>query len=154
MANMIRSPCIEYGQNGLVLLRSDVNSTCGNVVDVVILGVIRWEYMLLETLVNAAKTIKVISSVMGGSNNGSLQLMYQELQVLSPHVSTREFHFLHYSQEIEKGTWAIVDVSYDNPQDKQCMPQFRSHRFPSGCLIQNMPNGQHFECNFIEKQLK
>ncbi|KAE9607453.1 putative START-like domain-containing protein [Lupinus albus] len=68
--------------------------------------------------------------------------MYQELQVLSPHVSTREFHFLRYSQEIEKGTWAIVDVSYDNPQDKQCMPQFRSHRFPSGCLIQNMPNGQ------------
>ncbi|OIV94163.1 hypothetical protein TanjilG_13780 [Lupinus angustifolius] len=97
---------------------------------------------IFAPIVSAAKTIEVVSSSIMDGSNGSLQLMYEELQVLSPHVSTREFHFLRYSQEIEKGTWAIVDVSYDNPQDKQCMPQFRCHRFPSGCLIQNMPNGQ------------
>ena len=67
--------------------------------------------------------------------------MYGELALLSPLVPTREFYFLRYCQQIEQGSWAIVDVSYDFPQDHQFAPQFRSHRFPSGCLIQDMPNG-------------
>ena len=67
--------------------------------------------------------------------------MYQELQVLSPLVSTREFYFLRYCQQIEQGTWAVMDVSYDFPQDSHYAPQFRSHRCPSGCLIQDMPDG-------------
>lgn len=67
--------------------------------------------------------------------------MYEELQVLSPLVSTREFYFLRYCQQIEQGLWAIVDVSYDFPQDNQFAPQFRSHRLPSGVFIQDMPNG-------------
>ncbi|WVZ14686.1 hypothetical protein V8G54_012252 [Vigna mungo] len=67
--------------------------------------------------------------------------MYEELQVLSPLVSTREFYFLRYCQQIEQGLWAIVDVSYDFPQDNQFAPQFRSHRLPSGVFIQDLPNG-------------
>nr|KJB53093.1 hypothetical protein B456_008G293300 [Gossypium raimondii] len=64
--------------------------------------------------------------------------MYEELQVLSPLVPTREFYTLRYCQQIEQGLWAIVNVSYDLPQfASQC----RSHRLPSGCLIQDMPNG-------------
>ena len=70
----------------------------------------------------------------------SLQ-MYGELQVLSSLVPTREFYFLRYCQQIEQGSWAIVDVSYDFPRDNQFAPQNPSHRLPSGCLIQDMPNG-------------
>ncbi|TKY44894.1 Homeobox-leucine zipper protein HDG11 [Spatholobus suberectus] len=96
---------------------------------------------LFPTIVTMARTIEVISSGMMGGHSGSLQLMYEELQVLSPLVSTREFYFLRYCQQIEQGLWAIVDVSYDFPQDNQFAPQFRSHRLPSGVFIQDMPNG-------------
>ncbi|XP_057760932.1 homeobox-leucine zipper protein HDG11-like [Arachis stenosperma] len=96
---------------------------------------------LFPTIVTAARTIEVISSGMMGGHSGSLQLMYEELQVLSPLVSTREFYFLRYCQQIEQGLWAIVDVSYDFPQDNHFAPPFRSHRLPSGCFIQDMPNG-------------
>ncbi|KAH7549461.1 hypothetical protein JRO89_XS13G0035600 [Xanthoceras sorbifolium] len=93
---------------------------------------------LFPTIVSMAKSIEVISSGMLGSHSGSLQLMYEELQVLSPLVPTREFYILRYCQQIEQGLWAIVNVSYDFPQ---LASQCRCHRFPSGCLIQDMPNG-------------
>ncbi|CAN1856312.1 Homeobox-leucine zipper protein HDG11 [Linum perenne] len=66
------------------------------------------------------------------------QVMYEELQMLSPLVPTREFYILRYCQQIEQGVWAVVNVSYDIPQFAS---QFRSHRLPSGCLIEDMPNG-------------
>ncbi|KAK1404528.1 Homeodomain GLABROUS 11 [Heracleum sosnowskyi] len=96
---------------------------------------------LLPTVVSRAATIAVISSGMIGSQSGSLQLMYQELQVLSPLVPTRQCYFLRFCQQIEEGSWAIVDVSYDLPQDNLFTSQCRVHRMPSGCLIQDMPNG-------------
>ncbi|XP_014508329.1 homeobox-leucine zipper protein HDG11 isoform X2 [Vigna radiata var. radiata] len=101
---------------------------------------------LFPTIVSVATTIQVISSGMMG---GSLQLMYAELQVLSPLVSSREFYFLRYCQQIEKGTWAVVDVSYDFPQDSHFGPHFRSRRRPSGCLIQDMPDG-HSKITWVE----
>lgn len=93
---------------------------------------------LFPTIVSMAKTIEVISSGMMGGHSGSLLLIYEELQVLSPVVPTREFYVLRYCQQIEQGSWAVVNVSYDSPQfSSQC----QSHRFPSGCLIQDLPNG-------------
>ncbi|EEF34449.1 homeobox-leucine zipper protein HDG11 [Ricinus communis] len=93
---------------------------------------------LFPTIVSISKPLEVISSGMMGSHSGSLHLMYEELQVLSPLVPTREFYILRYCQQIEQGLWAIVNVSYDIQQfSSQC----RSHRLPSGCLIQDMPNG-------------
>ncbi|KAK6921380.1 Homeobox domain [Dillenia turbinata] len=96
---------------------------------------------LFPTIVSMARTIEVIPTGVLGGQSGSLQLMYAELQVLSPLVPTREFYFLRYCQQIEQGLWAIVDVSYDLPQDNQSTSQYRSHKHPSGCLIQDMPNG-------------
>ncbi|KAM7277711.1 hypothetical protein ACFE04_004845 [Oxalis oulophora] len=93
---------------------------------------------LFPTIVSSSKTLEVISSGMLGSHSGSLQLMYEELQVLSPLVSTREFYIIRYCQQIEQGLWAIVNVSHEIPQVDQ---QHRCHRLPSGCLIQDMPNG-------------
>ncbi|OIW20075.1 hypothetical protein TanjilG_00556 [Lupinus angustifolius] len=96
---------------------------------------------LFPTIITMARTFEVVSSGSMAGHSDTLQLMYEELQVLSPLVSTREFYFLRYCQQIKQGLWAIVDVSYDFPQDNQFVPQFRSRRFPSGCFIQDMPNG-------------
>lgn len=60
------------------------------------------------------------------------------MEVLSPLVATREFCELRYCQQIEQGSWIVVNVSYDLPQ---FVSQSQSYRFPSGCLIQDMPNG-------------
>lgn len=93
---------------------------------------------LFPTMVSMAKTMEVLSSGMMGSRAGSLQLMYEELQVLSPLVATREFCILRYCRQVEQGSWAIVNVSYDFAQ---FVSQCPSRRLPSGCLIQDMPNG-------------
>ncbi|CAM8927204.1 unnamed protein product [Rhodiola kirilowii] len=96
----------------------------------------------LETfspIVSAARTIQVLSPGASGNLRGTLQMMYEELQVLSPAVSTREFFFLRYCQQMEQGLWAIVDVSFDFANNGQISSQLR--RLPSGCLIQDMPNG-------------
>ncbi|KAG6584428.1 Homeobox-leucine zipper protein HDG11, partial [Cucurbita argyrosperma subsp. sororia] len=96
---------------------------------------------LFPTIVSIARTIEVISSGLLGTQNGSLQLMYQELQLLSPLVSTRHFYILRFCQQIEHGTWAVVDVSYNIPRENQIVSHSQCHRLPSGCLIQDMPNG-------------
>ncbi|XP_023523434.1 homeobox-leucine zipper protein HDG11-like [Cucurbita pepo subsp. pepo] len=97
---------------------------------------------LFPTIVSSARTIEVISSGMLGSHhNGSLQLMYLELQLLSPLVPTRHFYILRYSQQIEQGTWAVVDVSYNVTGGSQMVSHSQCRRSPSGCLIQDMPNG-------------
>ncbi|XP_008787892.2 homeobox-leucine zipper protein ROC8-like isoform X2 [Phoenix dactylifera] len=94
---------------------------------------------LFPTIVSKAKNIEVLSTGIAGSKNGTLILMYGELQVLSPVIPTREFCFLRYCHQIQQGLWAIVDVSVDYPGENQLTS--RSQRLPSGCLIQDMPNG-------------
>lgn len=96
---------------------------------------------LFPAIVSAAKTIEVVSPGLLTSQNGSLQLMYEELQVLSPLLPTREFYILRYCQQIEQGLWAIADVSFDLSRYDQFASQSRSQRLPSGCLIQDLPNG-------------
>ncbi|KAJ0257270.1 Homeobox-leucine zipper protein HDG12 [Hirschfeldia incana] len=93
---------------------------------------------LFSSIVASSKTLAVISSGMRGSHGDSLHLMLEELQVLSPLVPTREFSVLRYCQQIEHGTWAIVNVSYELPQ---FISHSRSYKFPSGCLVQDLSNG-------------
>ncbi|KAJ4828788.1 hypothetical protein Tsubulata_010801 [Turnera subulata] len=91
------------------------------------------------TIVTNAKTIQTLKRGAVGNRNGCLQLMYQQLHILSPLVPPREFYLLRHCQQIESGIWVIADVSYDcwkeNPSTS------RSWRLPSGCMIQDMPNG-------------
>ncbi|XP_018675467.2 homeobox-leucine zipper protein ROC8-like isoform X2 [Musa acuminata AAA Group] len=96
---------------------------------------------LFPTIVSKARTVEVLAAGMAGSRSGSLVLMYEELQVLSPVVPTRDFCFLRYCQQIEPSVWAVADVSVDFPGDNQLAPSSRSRRLPSGCLIVEMPNG-------------
>lgn len=68
--------------------------------------------------------------------------MYAELQVLSPLVPTRETYFLRYCQHnAEEGTWTIVDFPADCFQNNLQLPIPHYRRRPSGCVIQDMPNG-------------
>ncbi|KAH7576514.1 hypothetical protein JRO89_XS01G0091500 [Xanthoceras sorbifolium] len=96
---------------------------------------------LFPSIVARAKTVQVIASGVSGAS-GSLHLMYAELQVVSPLVPTREAYFLRYCQQnVEEGTWAIVDFPIDNFHEiiQPSFPLYR--RRPSGCVIQDMPNG-------------
>lgn len=82
--------------------------------------------------------------------------MYEELHVMSPVVPTREFCFLRYCRQIERGLWAIADISVDLQQHDARFgaPPSRSCRLPSGCLIADMADGSskvlslkvHFFC--------
>ncbi|KAJ0987295.1 hypothetical protein J5N97_005651 [Dioscorea zingiberensis] len=101
---------------------------------------IKW-MELFPTIVSKARTIEVLATGVAGTRSGSLLLMYEELQVLSPVVSTREFFFLRYCQQIEQGLWVIGDVSVDLSRESQFASPSRSRRLPSGCLIQDVPNG-------------
>lgn len=96
---------------------------------------------LFPTIVSKARTVEVLATGVAGTRSGSLILMYEELQVLSPVVSTREFFFLRYCQQIEQGLWVIGDVSVDLSRESQFSSSSRSRRLPSGCLIQEVPDG-------------
>ncbi|XP_055831125.1 homeobox-leucine zipper protein HDG11-like [Solanum dulcamara] len=94
------------------------------------------------TIVSKARTLEVISCGIIGNRSSTLQLMYEEQQVLSPLVPTRQLYFLRFCQQIERGSWAIVDVSYDITQENLYPPSScKVHKLLSGCLIQDMPNG-------------
>lgn len=66
--------------------------------------------------------------------------MHAELQVLSPLVPVREVNFLRFCKQHAEGLWAVVDVSIDTIRENP--PAFSScRRLPSGCVVQDMPNG-------------
>ncbi|KAM0949143.1 putative transcription factor & lipid binding HD-SAD family [Dioscorea sansibarensis] len=94
-----------------------------------------------STIVSRARIIEVLAGGIGGTRSGSLVLMHEELQVLSPVVPKREFIFLRYFQQIEQGLWAIADVSVNLSAECQFTTPSRSRKLPSGCLIHEMPNG-------------
>ncbi|KAG0488571.1 hypothetical protein HPP92_007382 [Vanilla planifolia] len=111
---------------------------------------------LVETLMDAARwadmfpgmvarttTTDVVSAGVGGSRNGALQLMHAELQVLSPLVPIREVNFLRFCKQLADGAWAVVDVSIDGIRlnTGASATSARCRRLPSGCVVQDMPNG-------------
>ncbi|CAA7399817.1 unnamed protein product [Spirodela intermedia] len=76
----------------------------------------------------------------GGGRSGALHLMRSELQVLSPLVPTREVSFLRFCKQHTEGLWTVVDVSVERTGDNPSSPP-TCRRLPSGCLLQDMPNG-------------
>ncbi|CAA7394447.1 unnamed protein product [Spirodela intermedia] len=102
-----------------------------------LMDVNKWS-MIFSSIVSRAATLEVLSTGVAGSYNGALQVMTAEFQVPTPLVPTRDSQFVRYCKQHEDGTWAVVDVSVDNLQPG---PLLRCRRRPSGCLIQEMPNG-------------
>ncbi|CAD5184498.1 unnamed protein product [Musa acuminata subsp. malaccensis] len=89
-------------------------------------------------IVSKAITLEVLSTGVAGNYDGALQLMTAEFQVPSPLVPTREILFVRYCKHQADGSWAVVDVSLDTLRPPLVA---RCRRRPSGCLIQEMPNG-------------
>ncbi|KAL5567824.1 hypothetical protein UlMin_024399 [Ulmus minor] len=101
----------------------------------------RWTEMF-PCLVARASTIDMISGGMGGSRNGSLHVMHAELQALSPLVPLRQLKFLRFCKQHGDGIWAVVDVSIENNRDgTNAHPFPHCRRLPSGCIVQDMPDG-------------
>ncbi|XP_039061410.1 homeobox-leucine zipper protein ANTHOCYANINLESS 2-like [Hibiscus syriacus] len=102
----------------------------------------RWAEMF-PCLIARTSTTDVISNGMGGTRNGLIQLMQAELQVLSPLVPVREVSFLRFCKQHAEGVWAVVDVSIDSIRESTSgAPTFvNCRRLPSGCVVQDMPNG-------------
>ncbi|VFQ66433.1 unnamed protein product [Cuscuta campestris] len=97
---------------------------------------------LFPSIVARAKTIQVVVPGVSGHATGSLHLMYGEFQALTPLLPTRETYFLRYCEHnAEEGTWAVVDFPPDGLH-LNFPPSFPYYkRRPSGCIIQDMPNG-------------
>ncbi|XP_059301646.1 homeobox-leucine zipper protein ANTHOCYANINLESS 2-like [Lycium ferocissimum] len=101
----------------------------------------KWAEMF-PCLIARTSTIDVISSGVGGTRNGALQLMHSELQVLSPLVPIREVNFLRFCKQHAEGVWAVVDISIDTVRETSGIATFPNcRRLPSGCVVQDMPNG-------------
>ncbi|KAL8140344.1 hypothetical protein V2J09_006365 [Rumex salicifolius] len=89
-------------------------------------------------IVSRAMTLEVLSTGVAGNHNGALQVMTAEFQVGSPLVPTRENYFVRYCKQHGEGSWAVVDVSLDS---LRASPVAGCRRRPSGCLIQQLPDG-------------
>ncbi|KAF9617556.1 hypothetical protein IFM89_037368 [Coptis chinensis] len=101
----------------------------------------RWAEMF-PCMIARTSTADVISSGLGSTRNGALQLMHAELQVLSPLVPIREVNFIRFCKQHAEGVWAVVDVSVDTNRESQNSASFVTcRRLPSGCVVQDMPNG-------------
>ncbi|XP_041023165.1 homeobox-leucine zipper protein MERISTEM L1-like [Juglans microcarpa x Juglans regia] len=103
----------------------------------ILMDVKRWSTVFCG-IVSRAMTLDVLSTGVAGNYNGALQVIKAEFQVPSPLVPTRENYFVRYCKQHADGTWAVVDVSLDNLRPSLIS---RSRRRPSGCLIQELPNG-------------
>ncbi|XP_051114581.1 homeobox-leucine zipper protein ROC3-like [Andrographis paniculata] len=98
---------------------------------------------LFPCIISRARTLQVVHQNASGQADGCLLLMFAEVQFLSPLVATREAHFLRYCRHnADEGSWAIVDFPLDGLHAAVYPPSFPYyHRRPSGCIIQDMPNG-------------
>ncbi|KAJ6960766.1 homeobox-leucine zipper protein HDG11-like [Populus alba x Populus x berolinensis] len=65
---------------------------------------------LFPTIVTEARTIQVLEAGTVGNRHGSLQMMYEQMHILSPLVPPREFYFLRLCQQLEPGRWVIADI--------------------------------------------
>ncbi|XP_047078646.1 homeobox-leucine zipper protein ROC1-like [Lolium rigidum] len=93
---------------------------------------------VFSSIVSRASTHEVLSTGVAGNYGGALQVMSMEFQVPSPLVPTRESYFVRYCKHNPDGSWAVVDVSLDSLRQS---PVVKCRRRPSGCIIQELPNG-------------
>ncbi|XP_057509359.1 homeobox-leucine zipper protein ANTHOCYANINLESS 2-like [Actinidia eriantha] len=138
------TPCIGLKPNGFVTEASrETGMVIINSLALVetLMDSNRWAE-IFPCMIARTTTTDEISSGMGGTRNGALQLMHAELQVLSPLVPVREVNFLRFCKQHAEGVWAVVDVSIDGIRETSGATTFLNcRRLPSGCVVQDMPNG-------------
>jgi homeobox-leucine zipper protein len=92
---------------------------------------------MFTCMVSRALTVDVLSTDVNGNRHGALQVMYAELQILSPLVPTREIYSLRYCKQHTEGIWAMLEVSVDGIRDNPPLSLMRCRRRPSGMFIQD-----------------
>lgn len=112
----------------------------------------QWKEMF-PCLISKAATVDVISHGEGPNKNGAVQLMFAELQMLTPMVPTREVYFVRFCKQLSAEQWAIVDVSIEKVEDNIDASLVKCRKRPSGCIIEDKSNGhckviwvEHLEC--------
>ncbi|XP_057451210.1 homeobox-leucine zipper protein GLABRA 2 [Lotus japonicus] len=112
----------------------------------------QWKEMF-PCLISKAATVDIICNGEGSNRNGAVQLMFAELQMLTPMVPTREVYFVRYCKQLSGEQWAIVDVSIDKVEDNIDASLVKCRKRPSGCIIEDKSNGhckviwvEHLEC--------
>ncbi|GAB2269400.1 Homeobox-leucine zipper protein GLABRA 2 [Dionaea muscipula] len=109
----------------------------------------QWKEMF-PCLVSKAATVDVIHSGEGANRSGAVQLMFAELQMLTPMVPTRELYFVRYCKQLSAEQWAIVDVSIDKVEDNMDAASLvKCRKRPSGCIIEDKSNG-HCKVTWVE----
>ncbi|CAM8957307.1 unnamed protein product [Rhodiola kirilowii] len=111
---------------------------------------------LFPSMISKATTIDVISNGEGPSRSGVVQLMFAELQMLTPMVPSREVYFIRSCKQLSTSLWVIVDVSIDEVTDKADASSKKCRKRSSGCIIEDASNGhckviwvEHLECQKI-----
>uniref|UniRef100_A0A803NZV3 START domain-containing protein n=1 Tax=Cannabis sativa TaxID=3483 RepID=A0A803NZV3_CANSA len=112
----------------------------------------QWKEMF-PCMISKAATVDVISNGEAENKNGAVQLMFAELQMLTPMVPTREVYFVRYCKQLSAEQWAVVDVSIDNVEENIDASLIKCRKRPSGCIIEDKSNGhckvtwvEHLEC--------
>ncbi|KAK1575086.1 hypothetical protein Q3G72_002450 [Acer saccharum] len=112
----------------------------------------QWKAMF-PCLISKAATVDVICSGDGPNRDGAVQLMFAEMQMLTPLVPTREVYFVRYCKQLSAEQWAIVDVSIDKVEENIDASLVKCRKRPSGCIIEDKSNGhckviwvEHLEC--------
>ncbi|XVE88882.1 hypothetical protein DITRI_Ditri19aG0104300 [Diplodiscus trichospermus] len=112
----------------------------------------QWKEMF-PCIISKAATVDVICHGEAPNKNGAVQLMFAELQMLTPLVPTREVYFVRYCKQLTAEQWAIVDVSIDKVEENIDASLVKCRKRPSGCIIEDKSNGhckvtwvEHLEC--------
>ncbi|MED6212075.1 hypothetical protein PIB30_079766 [Stylosanthes scabra] len=105
-----------------------------------ILNTTCWTNMF-PTMIPKALTLQVLKKGTEGNQHGALQLIYEEMHLLSPLLPPREFFLLRFCQQLESNVWFIADVSYNHAKEEKPADQFRAWKRPSGCKIEALPDG-------------
>ncbi|THU58656.1 hypothetical protein C4D60_Mb03t16660 [Musa balbisiana] len=108
---------------------------------------------LFPCMISKAAIVDVIFNGQADSKDGTLQLMFAEIQMLTPLVPTREIYFVRYCKKLSPSTWAILDISIDKLEENIDASLMKCRKRPSGCIIEDQDNGhckviwvEHMEC--------
>ncbi|XP_050232565.1 homeobox-leucine zipper protein GLABRA 2 [Mercurialis annua] len=108
----------------------------------------QWKEMF-PCLISKAATVDVICNGEGPSKDGAVQLMFAEVQMLTPMVATREVYFVRFCKQLCAEKWAIVDVSVEKVEDNIDASLVKCRKRPSGIIIEDKSNG-HCKVTWVE----
>ncbi|KAK9932466.1 hypothetical protein M0R45_019704 [Rubus argutus] len=101
------------------------------------MDVTHWSIMF-GNIVSKAFTINILSAAEDENFNEAVHEMTAEFLLPSPFIPVRENHFIRYCRQYQDEMWVVVDADINDIYQK---PGVKSHRRPSGCLIQALPSG-------------